>query len=383
MTDAPEEGRYRLTSPRPPEVVVPDIVIPDAVLPATQAGAIVPPSGAPPVPPAPPDHPHPDRPQPAGSWNVPGRRPPRHRTTTLRRALTVAAAAVLVAGVGGGVAAAAFGGGSSPGGSGVAAADLASDQGNSVATIADDVEPAVVTITAVVSGSTEGSSTATSTSTGTSTSTSISTGTATTDTATGGTGATTGSGYGQEEELEGTGMIVTSSGDVVTNDHVVAGAHSITVTLHGSSTAHRATLLGADQADDVALLRIEGVSGLPTVTFGDSSTVQVGDPVVAIGNALGLGGSPTVTSGIISAENRQITASRDDGGTETLGGMLQTDAAINPGNSGGPLVDSAGQVVGMNTAGAGTSSDGSSAQDIGFAIPSNRISAIVDRLEGE
>jgi S1-C subfamily serine protease len=377
MTDAPQEGRYRLTSPRPPEVVIPDIVIPDAVLPATQAGAIVPPSGAPPVPPAPPGQPHPDRPQPdrpqpAGSGNAPGRRPPRHRTTTPRRALTVAAAAVLVAGVGGGVAAAAFGGGSSPGGSGVAAADLASDQGNSVATIADDVEPAVVTITAVVSGSTEGSSTATSTGPSTST------GTATTD-----SGATTGSGYGQEEELEGTGMIVTSSGDVVTNDHVVAGARSITVTRPGSSTTHRATLLGADRADDIALLRIEGASGLPTVTFGDSSTVQVGDPVVAIGNALGLGGSPTVTSGIISAENRQVTASRDDGGTETLGGMLQTDAAINPGNSGGPLVDSAGQVVGMNTAGAGTSSDGSSAQDIGFAIPSNRISAVVDRLEGE
>jgi S1-C subfamily serine protease len=368
MTDAPEEGRYRLTAPRPPEVIVPDIVVPDSVLPATQAGAIVPPSGAPPVPPGPPDHPHPDRPQPAGSWNAPGRRPLRHRTTTLRRALTVAAAAVLVAGVGGGIAAAALGGNPSPDGSGVAAADLASDQGNSVATIAGDVEPAVVTIKAIVSGSTEGSPTATSTSTYTSTSTAT---------------ATTGTGDGEEEELEGTGMIVTPSGDVVTNDHVVAGAQSITVTLHGSSTTHQATLLGADQADDIALLHIEGVSGLPTVTFGDSTTVQVGDPVVAIGNALGLGGSPTVTSGIISAENRQITASRDDGGTETLDGMLQTDAAINPGNSGGPLVDSAGQVVGMNTAGAGTSSDGSSAQDIGFAIPSNRISAVVDRLEGE
>ena len=370
MTDSPEEGRYRLTSPRPPElfapdVAVPDVAVPDAVLPATQAGAIGPPSGVPPFPPAPPGYPHP---QPAGSWSSPGHRPSRHRTTSLRRALTVAAAAVLVAGVGGGLAAAAAGGGSSPDGGGVAAADLASDQGNSVATLADDVEPAVVTITAVVSGSTEGSSTATSTTT--------SAGTETTGTAT-----TTANGGGGEEELEGTGMIVTSSGDVVTNDHVVAGARSITVTLHGSSTTHRATLVGTDEADDIALLRIEGVSGLPTVTFGDSSTVQVGDPVVAIGNALGLGGSPTVTSGIVSAENRQITASRDDGGTETLDGMLQTDAAINPGNSGGPLVDSAGQVVGMNTAGAG-SADGSSAQDIGFAIPSNRVSAVVDRLEG-
>ncbi len=367
MTDAPEEGHYRFTSPRPPEVVVPD-----AVLPATQAGSIVPPSGTPPVPPAPPGHPQPHR-----SWNAPGRHSPRHRPTTLRRALTVTAAAVLVAGVGGGIAAAAFGGRPGSGSGGVASAALASDQGNSVATIASEIEPAVVTITAVVSGSTEGSSgTGTRPTTGTRT-----TGTVTATATATGTVSGTAANYGGEEELEGTGMIVTSSGDVVTNDHVVAGAGSITVTLHGSSTTHRATLVGADRSDDIALLHVEGVSGLPTATFGDSSTVQVGDPVVAIGNALGLGGSPTVTSGIISAENRQITASRDDGGTETLPGMLQTDAAINPGNSGGPLVDSAGQVVGMNTAGAGTSSSGSSAQDIGFAIPSNRISAVVDRLE--
>jgi S1-C subfamily serine protease len=119
---------------------------------------------------------------------------------------------------------------------------------------------------------------------------------------------------------------------------------------------------------------------LPTVTFGSSSSLQVGDSVVAIGNALGLGGSPTVTTGIISAENRQITAGNDSGGTETLTGMLQTDAAINPGNSGGPLFDSAGQVIGMDTAGAGADSSGTSAQDIGFAIPSNRIVTILGRL---
>ncbi len=176
-------------------------------------------------------------------------------------------------------------------------------------------------------------------------------------------------------------MIVTSSGEVVTNNHVIAGASTISVTLHGSSKSYQAKVVGTDPTLDIALLQVEGVSGLPTVTFGNSSTIAVGDSVVAIGNALGLGGTPTVTTGIISADNREITASDDSGsGTETLTGMLQTDAAINPGNSGGPLIDSAGQIIGMNTAGAGSDSDGTSAQDIGFAIPSNRIVAEIAKL---
>ncbi|HWE71248.1 MAG TPA: trypsin-like peptidase domain-containing protein, partial [Acidimicrobiales bacterium] len=119
----------------------------------------------------------------------------------------------------------------------------------------------------------------------------------------------------------------------------------------------------------------------PTVTFGDSSQVQVGDPVVAIGNALALGASPSVTSGIISALNRQVTAGDSIGSSmETLTGMLQTDAAINPGVSGGALLNSSGQVIGMNTAATG-STNGASAQNIGFAIPSNQLESLVSGLQ--
>jgi S1-C subfamily serine protease len=117
------------------------------------------------------------------------------------------------------------------------------------------------------------------------------------------------------------------------------------------------------------------------VTFGDSSQVQVGDPVVAIGNELALGDSATVTSGIVSALNRQVTAGdSSSNATETLNGMIQTDAAINPGNSGGALVNAAGQVIGMNTAAAGSSGNGTSAQNIGFAIPSTELESLISGL---
>ncbi len=180
---------------------------------------------------------------------------------------------------------------------------------------------------------------------------------------------------------EGTGMIITASGEVLTNDHVVDGAVKVTVTLNGSSRQLPATVVGADPDRDVALLQVQGASGLPTVTFGDSSHIQVGDQVVAIGNALALGNSPSVTSGIVSALGRTVTAgSGAGGGTETLDGMIQTDAPINPGNSGGALVDSDGAVIGMNTAAAGSTPDGSSAQNVAFAIPSNQLVSLISGL---
>jgi putative serine protease PepD len=180
---------------------------------------------------------------------------------------------------------------------------------------------------------------------------------------------------------EGTGMIVTSEGEVLTSDHVIDGATSVTVALAGSTEQRTATVIGADPDKDVALLQIEGVSGLPTVTLANSGSVQVGDPVVAIGTALALGDSSSVTSGIISALDRTITAGDSAAGsTETLNGMIQTDAAINPGNSGGALLNSIGQVIGMNTAAAGSTSNGSPAQNIGFAIPSNRLAALLPGL---
>ena len=190
---------------------------------------------------------------------------------------------------------------------------------------------------------------------------------------------------GAVQEDQGTGMIITSSGEVITNNHVIAGATTITVTLFGSLKALPATLVDTDPANDVALLQITNASNLPTVSYGNSDNVQVGDAVVAIGNALGLSaGTPTVTQGIISAKGRTVQAGDSSGNAaETLTNMFQTDAAINPGNSGGPLVDSSGKVIGMNTAVAASANGTSQAQNIGFAIPSNKIGQLLPALRSK
>ncbi|MFN2507075.1 MAG: S1C family serine protease [Acidimicrobiales bacterium] len=175
-------------------------------------------------------------------------------------------------------------------------------------------------------------------------------------------------------EGTGTGMVLTPDGDVLTNAHVVEDATSISVKLGTSERTYDAIVVGRDATADVALLRIQGASGLPTVTLGRSADAQVGDEVVAIGHALALPGGPTVTTGIISALDRRIGRSAD--GLEHL---IQTDAAINPGNSGGPLLNAAGEVVGMNTA-VIQSARGEDAQNIGFAIASDTIRPIVEDL---
>ena len=182
-----------------------------------------------------------------------------------------------------------------------------------------------------------------------------------------------GSSSGDFVEAAGTGMILTPAGEVLTNNHVVTGATTVTVTLFGQTKALPAHVIGTDPGNDLALVQINSASGLPTVTLGNSSASEVGDAVLAIGNALALAGGPSVTSGIVSAENRSLTAQNDSGQTENLVGLIQTDAAINPGNSGGPLVDSAGQVIGMNTAVASSSSGNAPAQNIGFAIAINSV----------
>ena len=181
-------------------------------------------------------------------------------------------------------------------------------------------------------------------------------------------------GQGGRGTAAGTGMILTSDGEVLTNAHVVEGAQAITVTIAGESQAREATLVGADSDADLALLEITAASGLNTVELGDSETLQVGDDVVAVGNALNLRGGPTVTRGIVSALGRSLDT--EGGG---LTGLIQTDASISSGNSGGPLVNAAGQVVGINTAVA-TGGNGSSAENIGFAIPLDRALPVVDRL---
>ena len=174
----------------------------------------------------------------------------------------------------------------------------------------------------------------------------------------------------------GTGMVLTADGEILTNNHVVEGASSIQVTIpgHGSSTA---TVVGVDPTDDVALLQLNSASGLATVTLGDSSTVQVGDPITAIGNAFGRGGPPTATTGTVAAVHRSITA-RDPSGTssERLDDVIQIAADVHPGDSGGAVLNAQGQVVGIITAGPSNSSGNGT----GFAIPINNAIGIVNEI---
>ncbi len=214
----------------------------------------------------------------------------------------------------------------------------------------------------------------------------------------------------------GTGVVLTADGQILTNYHVVSGAVSgggrTTVTFKDGSTA-TATVTGTDKSLDTAVITASGVSGLTTAVLGDSDSTAVGDPVVAIGNPEGLTG--TVTSGIVSAKNRQVSVQVDEGTTSNNGGFgfpnlpgqrgstgsstgssssdtatyqaLQTDAALNPGNSGGPLINTAGQVIGLNSAmysASGSSSTGSSdagSVGLGFAIPINSVKQVLSQMQ--
>ena len=143
----------------------------------------------------------------------------------------------------------------------------------------------------------------------------------------------------------GTGVVLDAEGEILTNAHVVEGASAIRVTVEGRPQSIEARLVAADRDADLALLQLEGTTGLEPAPLGSSGDLAVGDDVVAIGNALGLRGGPTVTRGIVSALDRSL-----DTGSGTMTGLLQTDASISSGNSGGPLVDASGRVVGINTA---------------------------------
>lgn len=180
-------------------------------------------------------------------------------------------------------------------------------------------------------------------------------------------------------QAAGTGMIISSSGLVLTNNHVVDGSTAIRVTIARRSQTYTAHVVGADPSADIAVIQVEGVSGLPTVTFARSSSLKVGDAVVAIGNALGQGGTPNVTQGSIIALDQTITASEGGAKSERLTGMIQTDATIYPGDSGGPLLNASGQVVGMITAGQ-VQGFRSSASNINYAIPSDTILDIVNQI---
>jgi S1-C subfamily serine protease len=175
----------------------------------------------------------------------------------------------------------------------------------------------------------------------------------------------------------GTGFIYDGAGYIATNDHVIVGAQGIRVVLPPpDNRSFDAQLVGADAQTDLAVLKITG-QHLPTLALGQSSKLQIGEQVVAIGNALALPGGPTVTSGVVSAldrDARELTTQQGTAGP-TLYNLIQTDAAINPGNSGGPLVNTAGQVVGINTLGT------TDAQGIGFAISIDGAKPVIDELQ--
>jgi S1-C subfamily serine protease len=185
----------------------------------------------------------------------------------------------------------------------------------------------------------------------------------------------------QNGAAAGTGMVITPTGEVLTNNHVVDGATKITVQIAGAGPSYTARVLGTDATDDVALVQIDGASTLKTVKLGDSSKAAVGDQVVAIGNALGLPGPPSVSDGAITALDQSITASDQGGGNaENLTGLIQTDAPLRPGDSGGPLVNTTGQVIGMDTAASGGRRS-SSGSNVAFAIPINSAIAVAHQIE--
>ncbi|MEV5198716.1 trypsin-like peptidase domain-containing protein [Streptomyces sp. NPDC053720] len=214
-------------------------------------------------------------------------------------------------------------------------------------------------------------------------------------------------------ESTGSGVVITSDGEIVTNNHVISGASSVKVTLSTGKT-YTADVVGTDPDKDLALIKLRGASGLKTATLGDSSAVTVGDQVVAIGSPEGLTG--TVTSGIVSALDRDVTVAKEDGSGQGQSGggqgggeqwpfefggrqfngdtgestttykAIQTDASLNPGNSGGALINMNGEIIGINSAmysaSSSNGSSGSSAGSVGlgFAIPVNTLKADLDTL---
>jgi S1-C subfamily serine protease len=189
-------------------------------------------------------------------------------------------------------------------------------------------------------------------------------------------------GYQQAESL-GTGLVLTSTGEILTNNHVIEGATSIKVTDIGNGRTYSAKVVGYDQSKDIAVLQLQGASGLKTVKLGNSDTAAVGQKVVALGNAGGKGGTPSVATGQITGLNASITASDEGSGTtEQLTGLINHNAPIQPGDSGGPLVNTAGEVIGIDTA-AGNSMQFQSqqSQTAAFAIPINEALAIGNQIE--
>jgi S1-C subfamily serine protease len=193
----------------------------------------------------------------------------------------------------------------------------------------------------------------------------------------------------QQAASAGTGLVLTPSGEILTNNHVIKGATSIRVTDIGNGRSYPAKVVGYDQSKDIAVLQLVGASGLQTVSLGNSSTVKVGDKVVALGNAGGKGGTPHVAAGKVAGLEASIVASDESSGTaERLTGLIRHNAPIQPGDSGGPLVSNTGKVIGIDTAGSSSSSSGFQFQGGGqaqptqaFAIPINEAMTIAHQIE--
>ena len=177
-------------------------------------------------------------------------------------------------------------------------------------------------------------------------------------------------------------MVLTPSGLVLTNNHVIDGATAIRVQIGGTGPTYTAHVVGYDVTDDIAVIQLENASGLQTITAGNPSALQVGDAVVAIGNALGLAGPHAVTTGTIAALDQTITAGGDTPGSEeTLHGVIQSTATLQPGDSGGALVNRSGQVVGMNSAAlASRRRVTSSRSSVGYAIPIDKALAVAQQI---
>ena len=182
-------------------------------------------------------------------------------------------------------------------------------------------------------------------------------------------------------QVAGTGMVITSNGEVLTNNHVIDDTVNIRAQIDGTGTVYTVKVIGYDLNDDLALVQLVGASNLPTVPIGDATKLSVGDPITVLGNALGKGGTPAVVGGTVAQLDTQITASDDSGNTETLTGMIQVSAAIQPGDSGGPEVNAAGQVIGITTAGQTNGNlNQQSASTTGFAIPINKAMQVVSEI---
>jgi S1-C subfamily serine protease len=188
----------------------------------------------------------------------------------------------------------------------------------------------------------------------------------------------------QNGTAAGTGIVLTSTGEILTNNHVISGATSIKVRDVGNGRTYTASVVGYSQAKDLAVLQLKGASGLTTATLGNSSHVKVGDKVVAIGNAGGQNGTPSVATGRVTGLSKSITATDASAGvSEQLTGLIQTNAGIQPGDSGGPLTNSSGQVIGLDTA----ASSGSAFQlsnttaTQAFTIPINEAVTVAKQIE--